>query len=115
MPNFTPDLSKIEPGEPSEYARKLLLEYIRQYADHLGVTQLEIALRTGFTQSNVSRILSAKYSPTMDSFIRIAGALDLHLELGPKCTENAHKSRKSSLTAATPGIRDPENTGRQQK
>ncbi len=84
MNKFNPDLSSIEAGEASEFARKMLIEFVKQYAEFVGVTQREIADRTGFTQGNVSRILSAKYPPTLDNFLKIAGALNLHLDISIK-------------------------------
>lgn len=84
MADFNPDFSNIEAGEPSEFARKMLIEFVKQYAEFKGVTQKHIADATGFTQSNVSRILSAKYSPTLDNFLKIAGALNLHLDISVK-------------------------------
>lgn len=81
MPDFNPNFDHIEAGEPSEFARKMLIEFVKQYAEFKGVTQKQIADRTGFTQGNISRILSAKYPPTLDNFLKIAGALHLHLDI----------------------------------
>jgi len=80
MPNSL-DASKIEAGEASEFARKLLVEYVRKIAEERGVSNAEIARRCGLQRPNVSRILSGRYSPELDTFLKIAGALDLRLEL----------------------------------
>lgn len=81
MPKFTPDLSKIEAGEPHELARKTLVEHVRQYAKHKGFSQDEIATRAGLHRSNVNRVLSGRYSPEMDTFIKIAEAVGLKLHI----------------------------------
>ncbi len=62
----------------------MLIEFVKQYAEFKGVTQNEIAEITGFTQGNVSRILSAKYPPNLDNFLKIAGALNLRLDISVK-------------------------------
>lgn len=83
MPNSF-DASKVEAGEASEFARKLLIEFVRKIAEERGVSVAEIARRAGLHRSNVSRILSGRYSPELDTFLKIAGALDLHLDLREK-------------------------------
>lgn len=83
MPNSF-DASKVEAGEASEFARKLLIEFARKIAEERGVSVAEIARRAGLHRSNVSRILSGRYSPELDTFLKIAGALDLHLDLREK-------------------------------
>lgn len=81
MPDFNPDFSHIQAGESSEFARKMLIEYLRQYAAYKGVSQTQIASLTGLHRSNVARIFSGRYSPEMDTFLKIAGALKLRIEL----------------------------------
>lgn len=83
MPNKI-EADKIEAGEASEFARKLLIEFVRKIAEERGVSVAEIARRAGLHRSNVSRILSGRYSPELDTFLKIAGALDLHLDLREK-------------------------------
>lgn len=77
----TPDFSKIKAGEASEFARKLLIEFVKQTAESRGITYREIARLTGLHPSNISRVLSGRYSPELDTFLKICGALNLHLEL----------------------------------
>lgn len=83
--DFTPNFDHIQADasitEASKFARKMLTEYVKQYAEFKGITQTQIAQATGFTQGNVSRILSAKYSPTLDNFLKIAGAVGVRLEI----------------------------------
>lgn len=46
MPNSF-DASKVEAGEASEFARKLLIEFVRKIAEERGVSVAEIARRAG--------------------------------------------------------------------
>lgn len=70
--------------EPSEFARKMLIEYLRQYARDQGISIQQIADRTGLQRSNISRVLAGRYSPTLDTFLKIAGALDLHIDISTR-------------------------------
>ena len=85
---FTPNFDHIQNDgsitEPSVFARKMLIAFVKQYAEFKGVTQQEIAALTGFKQGNVSRILSAAYAPTLDNLLKIAAALDLHIDITEK-------------------------------
>lgn len=62
--------------EKYKAARKMLCEYIGKLAKEKGITQQQIADKTGFTRNNVSRMLSGRYSPSLDNFIRLAEAVD---------------------------------------
>ncbi|MFW5944946.1 MAG: helix-turn-helix domain-containing protein [Bacteroidota bacterium] len=57
-------------------ARKMLCQYLYYLAKQKGITQSQIARKTGFTRNNVSRMLSGRYSPSLDNFIRLAEAVD---------------------------------------
>jgi transcriptional regulator with XRE-family HTH domain len=59
-----------------EAARKLLLNYIRQQMSEKSITQEMLAEKTGFTQSNISRMLNAKYSPSIDNFLILCEAVN---------------------------------------
>jgi len=59
-----------------EAARKLLLNYIRQQMSDKSITQEMLAEKTGFTQSNISRMLNAKYSPSIDNFLILCEAVN---------------------------------------
>lgn len=77
MPKFIPDLSKIEAGEPFELARKSLVEHVRQFAEGKNITHREIAEGIGMKRSSVSRVLSHKFPPTLDTMIKITDFLGL--------------------------------------
>lgn len=63
----------------NKLARKMLLDYIRAQAREKGISHNELARRSGLIQSNVTRMLAGKYSPTLDNLIRLAEAANCHL------------------------------------
>lgn len=85
MTNFNPNLDHLQSDasitEASEFAERILIEYLRQYAEHRGLSQTEIAKVSGIKQSNISRLFAGKYPPTLRTFLRVAGALDMHLNI----------------------------------
>lgn len=62
--------------EKYKESRIMLCRYLFDIAREKGISQEEIARRTGFTQANVSRMLSGKYAPTLDNFLKLATAVD---------------------------------------
>mgnify|MGYP002141786480 FL=1 len=66
----------------------MLLSHIREQIDAKGITQDMIAKKTGFTQSNISRMLSAKYPPTLDNFITLCEAANCFLFIIDKNAED---------------------------
>jgi transcriptional regulator with XRE-family HTH domain len=69
-------------------ARKVLLDFVASTAQEKGITQEEIARRTGFTQSNVSRMLSGRYPPSLDNFMKLCEAVDLYIFIEPKSSDS---------------------------
>ncbi|MBN2747365.1 MAG: helix-turn-helix transcriptional regulator [Bacteroidales bacterium] len=59
-------------------ARKMLCKYLFSLAREKGITQEQIAEKTGFKRSNVSRMLSGAYSSSLDNFIKLAEAIDTY-------------------------------------
>lgn len=64
--------------EKYQEARRMLCRYIVNVAKEKGITQEQIAEKTGFTQSNISRMLAGRYSPSLENFIRLAEAVDTY-------------------------------------
>ena len=62
-------------SEKIKTARKMLLAHIKEQ----GFTQAELAEKTGFTQSNISRMLNADFSPTLDNFIKLCEAANCYI------------------------------------
>lgn len=46
-----------------------------------GITQQEIAERTGMKRTNIVRIESGRYVPTIEVLVKLADALDMELEI----------------------------------
>lgn len=61
--------------------RLRLLGEIRDMISERGLTVQAVADAAGLHRSNVSRILNGRYSPELDSLLKIAAALELRLEL----------------------------------
>lgn len=59
-----------------ETARRMLLDYIREQMEAKNITGVMLAEKTGFTTSNISRMLSAKYPPTLDNFLILCEAVN---------------------------------------
>lgn len=57
----------------------MLCSYLQEVATKHNVTHDMIAERTGFQRSNVSRMLSGKYSPSLDNFIKLCDAIGVYL------------------------------------
>lgn len=57
---------------------KLFVFLIKIIAEDKGIEQAEIAEKTGFTQSNVSRMLSCKYKITLPNFLKLAKAVGVN-------------------------------------
>lgn len=57
---------------------KLFVQLLKEIAEEKGISQVEIAEMTGYTQSNISRIFSLKYSPRLDVFLNIAKAVGVN-------------------------------------
>lgn len=56
----------------------LLVLLLKEIADKKGITQGQIAERSGLIQSNVSRFFSLKYKPTLDTFLQVAKAIGVN-------------------------------------
>ena len=68
--------------------RRRLLAYIKEYASKNGISQENIAAKTGFTRNNVNRMLMGRYTPTLDNFIRLAESIGHSVELVKKFNKN---------------------------
>lgn len=64
--------------------RARLLAFLAAQAKKQGITQEKWAETTGFERNNISRMLNAKYSPTLDNFIALADAIGFEVVLSKK-------------------------------
>jgi len=60
---------------------RMLLSILKERAKEKGITEQQIADKTGFIQSNVNRMFAGKYSPLLDNFLELADAVGYHIEL----------------------------------
>lgn len=60
---------------------RMLLNKLKELAKEKGITEQQIAYKTGFIQSNVNHIFAGKYSPLLDNFLELADAVGYHIEL----------------------------------
>lgn len=56
----------------------LLVLLLKEIAENKGITQQEIADKSGLIQSNVSRFFSLKYKPNLDTFLQVAKAIKVN-------------------------------------
>lgn len=60
-----------------------VLTALRAATEESGLTQKEIAEKTGIQQANVSRYLSGKKVPELGTLVRLAGAVGMEVVLRP--------------------------------
>ncbi len=56
----------------------LLVLILKEIADKKGITQEVIEKKSGLIQSNISRFFSLKYKPNLDTFLKIAKAIEVN-------------------------------------
>lgn len=67
-------------NEKKRVKNQILKSYIALRQEK-GITQKEMAERTGMKRTNVVRIESGKYVPTIEVLTKLAVALDMELEI----------------------------------
>jgi transcriptional regulator with XRE-family HTH domain len=60
---------------------RMLLNKLKLLAKEKGITEEQIAAKTGFIQSNVNRMFAGKYTPLLDNFLQLADAIGFHIVL----------------------------------
>lgn len=58
-----------------------ILEQYKELRRNKGMTQQQIADITGIKRTNIVRIESGKYVPTIEVLVKLAAALDMDLEI----------------------------------
>jgi transcriptional regulator with XRE-family HTH domain len=66
---------------------KLLVFSLKKIAKSKGITQIEIAKKTGLLQSNISRLFSLKYKPTICTLVKIAKSINVNLVFEEKLVD----------------------------
>ena len=57
---------------------QLLVLLLKEIADCKGISQGDIAEKTGLKQSNVSRFFGLKYKPTLHTFLEVAKSIKVN-------------------------------------
>ena len=70
----------METSEEIKQERLKLVTQLKELAKEKGLTQEQLAERTGLIQSNINRIFSGKYSPSLDLLLLIAQAMNVKLQ-----------------------------------
>ena len=61
--------------------RQFVIEQYVQCRKMQGITQAELARRTGIPRSNITRFESGNYNPSLELLVRIAAALGMSLQM----------------------------------
>lgn len=69
--------------EQKEQWMSLILQ-LKDTSEKKGITQGQIAEKTGLIQSNVSRFFSLKYKPTLETFTKIAESVGVDIQIQEK-------------------------------
>ena len=56
----------------------LLVLLLKEISEQKGITQNQIAQKTGMIQSAVSRFFSLKFKPTLDTFLQVSKAIKVN-------------------------------------
>ena len=59
---------------------KKMMQQLKILVTEKGITDMQIAAKTGFSPANVFRLLTGKYPPSLDNLIKLANAIGYHLE-----------------------------------
>lgn len=71
----------METTEEIKQERIKLLQELKEIAKKNNITQQQIADDTGLLQSNINRIFSAKYSPSIDLILLISKAIKARIKV----------------------------------
>lgn len=72
---------EIEFAKDYEIIERKLLEDVTRMRKELGITQPDIASKTGLSQQNISRMEKVGHSPTLRNFIRYLSGAGLEIEI----------------------------------
>lgn len=76
--------------KPNEQHWMLLVLYLKEVALDNGYTQEKLEEKTGLTQSTLSRFFALKWRPRLDTYLKVANAMEVNLFF-------EHRSSKSDL------------------
>ncbi len=74
------DFEVLVESQKERVKNQILTSYMNLRKER-GITQQEIADRTGIKRTNVARIESGRNAPTIEVLVKLAAALDMELEI----------------------------------
>jgi transcriptional regulator with XRE-family HTH domain len=77
----------------SNSARQEVAAQLRQVRRDQGMTQESLAELVGTKKSNISRLESGRYNPSLDFLVKVAGGLgkQIHIKIGGGSTKDDQK------------------------
>lgn len=73
----------------------MLIAFLVKHAREKGITQQQIADKIGWHQSNIARLESGKYLPTLENFLKYAEAIGVRIELHAEGSKSSNIARNS--------------------
>lgn len=61
--------------------RKSVIDQYISYRKKLGMTQAELARRSGVPRTNITRFEGGSYNPSLEMMVRIAATLEMKLQI----------------------------------
>lgn len=65
-------------------ARREIAQQLREVRRSQGMTQESLAQRVGTKKSNISRLESGRYNPSLDFLVKVAGGLGKQIQVKVK-------------------------------
>ena len=73
------------------HARQEIAAQLRQVRKEQGMTQERLAEKVGTRKSNISRLESGRYNPSLDFLEKVAGGLGREIEVKATCPGRCKK------------------------
>lgn len=83
--------------ERAESARQEVARQLRAARREQGVTQERLAERVGTKKSNISRLESGRYNPSLDFLVKVASGLDRKIQIQLKQERTLHDEEAGEL------------------
>jgi DNA-binding phage protein len=78
---------------------EVLVSMLRVIAEEKKISQIEIAKRSGLIQSNISRMFALEYKPNLDTFLKVANAIEVNFFFEDKdSTTNLNQLFEKAMT-----------------
>lgn len=71
-------------AKDSDSTRLEAARLLREVRKEAGITQEELAKRIGTKKSNISRLESGRYNPSLDFLVKVAGGLGKQIQVSIK-------------------------------